>query len=239
MVRCLVFIRTQSYIGVTMALAVVKKTDFPLISAIIGNPTVRRHETKLTCGTTLDAVKSSLNSIALEAYGSVGGGASLPPVIASWINEHSPLFIVAPRAQITEYRIEFSNGVGSAASFSISGLQDDEQKISLCCKCGNATVAVPTKTETVRDHYIGISGGGYPEFCPDTPAWTGLSFGDGVGPGWSQDMIKNRQNVYPTIYNNSHKRGNPWAWCGDRKYTRALNPTEMAQLTAYLVAHLK
>ena len=221
-----------------MALVVVKKTDYPLISAIIGNPTVKRHETKVTCASTLDAIQSSLTSIASVAYGSVGGGASLPPVMASWIDEHAPLFLVAPRAQVTEYRIEFVNGVGSASSFTVSGTRDGEQPISLCCQCGQATVAVPQKTEMVRDHYFGISGGGYPQFCPDMPPYTGRPDGPRVGPGWSWDMIRNRQ-IYSTIYSDSHARGNPWAWFGDRRYTRALNPAEMAQLTAFLVAHLK
>ena len=217
---------------------VVKKTDYPLISAIIETPVVNRYDLTASCTLNLESVKTTLTSITCDANRHVGGGSSLPPMIVNWINEHAPLFVVAPRAQVTEYRIEFVNGVGSASSFIISGSQTDEQKIALYCKCAKATVPIPQKTELVRDHYWGHSGGGYPQFSPDTEYFTGNPGGKGVGPGWSQETLQNRYTVYVSTFSDSN-RPNPWAWYGDRWYTRALNQAEFGQLAAYLVAHLK
>lgn len=218
-------------------MALVKKTDFPLISGIIADPKVSQAELEITCDLNLEQIKSTLNSTVSSVYNTVGCGQTLPPKIVTWINEHSELFAAAPRSKVTEYKIEFSNDVGSVSLFSIRGTTDDEKTISLCCKIGKATVPIPQKTELVRDYYIGVGGGGAPQYCPDIQSWTECAGGQGVGPGWTKDLMGS-VGVYVSRYNNPG-RGNPWAWFGDRWYTRALNAAEMTQVTAYLAAHLK
>ena len=204
-------------------MAVVAKSSYPLIADIIPTPDVKRWQADVTVVNTTSMVSTWLKQTCVH------------PKVYAWIDEHAELLTLSNNTRIAEYRCVFSTDSGVAQSVVVSSRLQDDGQLQLRATCVMASLSLPSRTEWVKDFYIG----GHFHFgmALDNSTEHGPGYICGAGPGYLWGCHIPIQDRYPedkTRYAVDNRRVYM-----RRRYTRPLNAAELVQTAAYLLAHVK